>query len=72
MIQSAIHEKTFNKRQSTNRNRIQRWKRGVTLGLTIKMVQEGCEENEELKLLFRQLEVVPLTTEQNTPVWFLL
>jgi hypothetical protein len=23
-------------------------------------------------LLFRQLEVVPLTTEQNTPEWFLL
>jgi len=33
---------------------------------------DQCEENEELKLLFRQLEVVPLTTEQNTPEWFLL
>jgi hypothetical protein len=38
-----------------------------------KMIElDQCKENEVSKLLFRQLEVVPLTTKQNIPEWFLL
>ncbi len=40
--------------------------------ISIKSEFDHCEENEESKLLFRQLEVIPLTTKQNTPEWFLL
>ncbi len=40
--------------------------------ISIKIEFDQCEENEESKLLFRQLEVIPPTTKQNTPEWCIL